>query len=259
MDERQIKSITDFEFKADHPGTFTARVATLDKIDHDQDVTKAGAFPEGLTVQVSSYNHSSARSMLAPIGVAKIRSDGEAVFIDGEFNLDLELGKQTYLSLLFAKEHGVVTEWSYGFIATEFSFGMHDGIQVRFLEKLDVFEMSPVLKGAGLGTETLVLKSSQPYQEHVETVVAAVSQLVQRGKSLAEFRSKDGRTLSKSALQQLKDLSEELEEIQGVIQDLVKDEDLEGNKADDEEETLEVGKELLLQFEKIRTQLIATH
>ncbi len=254
MGERVFKSITDFEFKADHPGTFTARLATLDKLDHDFDVTKPGAFPDGKTAQVSSYNHSAARSAIAPIGIAKIRVEGSSVFVDGEFNLEMELAQQTYQSLLFAKEHGVVTEWSYGFIATEFSFGMHEGIQVRFLEKLDVFEISPVLKGAGVDTETLLLKSNQPYQEHVETVVAAVSQLVQRGKSLAEFRSKDGRTLSKSALQQLKDLGEELEEIQGVIQDLVKDEDPEGR---DEEESLGVGQEQALRFEKIRATLVA--
>ena len=47
------KSFRGVQFKADKPGSFTARIATLNCIDSDGDVTLPGAFEQGKSVLVS--------------------------------------------------------------------------------------------------------------------------------------------------------------------------------------------------------------
>ena len=67
------------ELKAEGEGLFAARIATLDVIDKDNDVTVKGAFADAPTVRVSRFNHSSAIRDALPVGVATIREDGDAV------------------------------------------------------------------------------------------------------------------------------------------------------------------------------------
>ena len=105
------KSFTGMELKADKPGSFTARIATLDVIDKDGDVTIAGAFPAGKTILISAYQHGSWSGGL-PVGKGVIREAGSEVFVDGEFNLKTETGKEHYETVKFSPE---LTEWSYGF------------------------------------------------------------------------------------------------------------------------------------------------
>jgi hypothetical protein len=50
-------------------------------------------------------------------------------------------------------------EWSYSFDILDASFGEFEGKQVRFLRKLKVHEVSPVMLGAGIGTHTRAIKS----------------------------------------------------------------------------------------------------
>ena len=53
-------------------------------------------------------------------------------------------------------------EWSYGFRVLESDQETHDGEQVNVLKKLDIFEVSPVVRGAGNETRTVDMKSDQP-------------------------------------------------------------------------------------------------
>ena len=54
---------------------------------------------------------------------------------------------------------GDLQEWSYGFDIVKAKSGQFEERDVRFLEKLLVHEVSPVLLGAGIGTRTLSAKS----------------------------------------------------------------------------------------------------
>jgi hypothetical protein len=49
-------------------------------------------------------------------------------------------------------------EWSYGFDVLDYDFTTIDGQRVRVLKKLKVYEVSPVLLGAGIGTRTVTVK-----------------------------------------------------------------------------------------------------
>jgi hypothetical protein len=238
--ETGFKTFT-LELKEDgEDGEFVAKIATLEVIDRDRDVTLPGAFPEGKTIHVSSFNHSSWNAPL-PVGVATIHEEGKSIFASGRFNLATEAGREHHSTLKFAKEHGVSTEWSYGYQPTEFSFGLWENQQVRFLEKVDVFEISPVMKGAGIDTQTLLVKSSQTFQAHAEAVLAAASELVARAKSLADLRAKDKRGLSAANRKRLESLLDRVVELDMEVRSV-----LEAS----EEEREAIGKSLWLEYQK---------
>jgi hypothetical protein len=92
-------------------------------------------------------------------------------------------------------------EWSYGYNVLDGGPGIFDGKRVRELRKLDVFEVSPVLKGAGVGTGTLAIKSGRPeadapYAELLAWYSEGLPDLFDRVKDRAAFRAKEGRTSS---------------------------------------------------------------
>ncbi|MDD4985568.1 MAG: HK97 family phage prohead protease [Dehalococcoidales bacterium] len=205
------KKTLQIQLKKDKPGSFTARIATLNVIDRDKDITLPGAFEQGKTVLISAYQHGSWMGAL-PVGKAAINEEGDEVIAEGEFNLDTAIGKEHYEAVKFS---GDLQEWSYGFRPVEFEYGEVDKQEVRYLKKVDVFEISPVLKGAGIDTVTLGIKSDNaPYAEQAEAVLAAVSNLVGRTKSLADLRRKEGRDLSTTNKERINSLQKALREVE---------------------------------------------
>jgi len=187
------KSFMGIELKGDKPGSFTARFITLNVIDKDGDVTLPGAAPVGKTVLISAYQHGSWDGAL-PVGKGVIREDGDAVYVEGEFYLNTDAGKQHYETIKNAPE---IQEWSYGFRITKTAEGTpwNDNPNVwRVIEEMDVFEVSPVLRGAGVNTACLAIKSEgTTLADHSEAVLTAVKELAERLKSLTEIRRKQGR------------------------------------------------------------------
>jgi len=156
--EKQYKTFSGLvELKEDKPGAFVARIATLNTVDKDGDVTLPKAFPEGKKILISSYMHGSWMGGL-PVGKGTIHERGDEVVVEGQFNLKSDTGKEHYETVKFAPE---LQEWSYGFIALEKEEDTEwEGQPVaRILKKLDVFEASPVLRGAGVDTAVLAIKA----------------------------------------------------------------------------------------------------
>ena len=147
------------ELKADGPGLFLARIATLGVIDKDSDVTLKGAFKDAGTVRVSRFNHSSAVHDALPVGVATIHEDGDAIIAEGKLNLESAGGRELYETLKFEQGHEVRSEWSYGFTVEDSEEGEQDEEKVRFLKRLTPFEVSPVMRAAGENTATLAVKT----------------------------------------------------------------------------------------------------
>ena len=146
--------------RAGPDGTVVARIATLDVLDHDGDVTLPGAFGSVEGVKISLFNHSSAYQGSLPVGVGKIFERGDAAFFEGELFLDTTGGRELHTTLKRLSEAGAPSEWSYGFEVAESERGVRDDQPVRLLKKLIPFEVSPVLRGAGIGTQTMSVKSA---------------------------------------------------------------------------------------------------
>lgn len=143
------------ELKADgegEPGEFTAVFSRFNVVDHDGDVTIPGAFKDGQQVRIAYWGH---RWQDLPVGRGVIHQDGEKAWVDGKFFLDTIAGKETYQTVKNLEE---LQEWSYGFDVEEAEPGVFDGQDVVFLRRLEVYEVSPVLLGAGIGTGTTDIK-----------------------------------------------------------------------------------------------------
>jgi HK97 family phage prohead protease len=146
------------EIKDEAKGEVRAVFSTFNKIDAHRDVTVPGAFTDGEEMPISSYGHTSWDGAL-PVGKGRIRQTQKEAIFEGTFFLDTTGGADTFRTV---KQLGELGQWSYGYDALDYSFGDHDGQKVRFLNKLKVHEVSPVLLGAGVGTRTLATKSGPP-------------------------------------------------------------------------------------------------
>jgi hypothetical protein len=205
-------------------GTFEAIFAKMNVIDHDGDVTLPGAFGEQ-KVMVSQYNHGSWEKGVKalPIGVGIISERGDNGIVHGEFDMGDEDAVKTYKKFKYLAAKGRTVEFSYALPEIKSHRGQFNGQDVRFIEKVRVPEVSPVLMGAGIATQLLSVKGKQetmPIAEHIETVQVAVKELIDRIKSLGELRAADGRHPSeatmKSAAKAKTELTELIRELEGV-------------------------------------------
>lgn len=149
------KSLRHFEVKSEDRGEVTAVFSTFDVVDSDGDVTMPDAFDGNGEFPISAYGHASWGGAL-PVGKGRLRTTRSEAILEGQFFLDTPEGLSTFRTV---KHLGPLGQWSYGYDVLKHSFGEHSGRRVRFLEKLLVQEVSPVLVGAGVNTRTLATKS----------------------------------------------------------------------------------------------------
>lgn len=152
METKQIRA----ETKLTDQGDIEVAFAQLNVVDRDGDITLPGAFPSK-AVPMSAYGHSSWVGDL-PIGRGEIAEDGDWAIFRGRFLMETEQGRNAYLTV---KAMADLQEWSYGYLPTDFAWETRDGETVRILKRLEVFEVSPVLVGAGIGTHTRAIKSGR--------------------------------------------------------------------------------------------------
>jgi len=135
------------------PGEFEAVFATLNVIDLDNDVTVPGAFTEDEAVRIAAWGHNWGT---LPVGRGAIHEEDDQAIARGKFFLQTAAGKEHYETV---KALGELQEWSYGFDILESEPGEFEGKEVNFLKKLTVYEVSPVMLGAGIGTHTTDIKA----------------------------------------------------------------------------------------------------
>lgn len=207
------KSVNRVEIKDADKGEVAVVFATLNVIDADGDVTPPGAFENGAKVRISAYGHTSWNGAL-PVGKGAIREVKNEAVMDGRFFMDTAAGADTFQVVKELGEDGL-QEWSYGYDPVEYSFGEFEGQQVRFLNKLKVHEVSPVLLGAGVGTRLLTAKSK--FSEHIESVVADVEALIARAADVKALRSEKGKTISDTSAEVLARLSASLKRLDEML------------------------------------------
>lgn len=147
------------EMKDEDEGVVEARFATLGVKDLDGDIIELGAFGKQ-KVKVSAYGHSSWGSAL-PVGVGMTREKDSEAIADLEFFMGTTHGRDHFETI---KGLGELGEWSFGFDVLEEAAPDEEQRQAgvrRILKKLKVFEVSPVLRGAGVDTQTLSVKCDQ--------------------------------------------------------------------------------------------------
>ena len=157
MSESAERKSLRVEIKDAEKGIVTAAFAKLGVKDLDNDLTLPGAFGSQ-NVRVSAYGHGSWMGEL-PVGRGTIsEKDGVAV-AELKFFMSTQHGREHFQVV---KEMGELQEWSYGFEVAETGELTEELRQLgvrRVLKRLKVDEVSPVMRGAGIGTRTLSVKA----------------------------------------------------------------------------------------------------
>ena len=136
------------DLKSEKRGSLEACFATLGVVDHDGDLTEPGAFGEQAVV-LEGWNH----DLTLPVGKGRIFERGDEAICAGEFFMNTAIGKEHYEVV---KALGPQTEWSYTFRVLDSRPGR--GEVKRHLLALEVMGVSPVTRGAGVGTGTRLIK-----------------------------------------------------------------------------------------------------
>jgi len=179
---------------AGEDGTFEATIATFGEIDKDGDIVERGAFGSATVSVLPSHD-----SMSVPLGKASVEERGDLAIAVGRFNLEIEAARDWSAALKFDLDNAPsVQEWSWGFTPTEFSFEQRDGDQIRILSKVDLREVSPVLRGASVGTRTISAKGEESRPtllDQVKTTTGDVEALIVQLQEISEGRKERGRHL----------------------------------------------------------------
>lgn len=186
--------------KLGEDGTGTARIATLSAVDSDGDTYTAGAFnwPQGggQWAQILPAHDKCS----VPLGKAWVYEQGDAALADFSLNLQTQPGQDWYAALKFDLAKGApIQEWSYGYDVLDAAYEQRGPDQVRVIKRLNVFEISPVLRGAGEGTGTLAIKSAALKADHYAGLIAALGELASGLKG-------DASALSATGLKQLREI-----------------------------------------------------
>lgn len=143
------KELKRFKAKAADDCSFTATIATLGVVDADGDLVAPGAL-DGQTVPIQPAHDQSHHAL----GKARVEERGGEAVAVGEFN-STQAGRDWCSAVKFDIDNPpAIQEWSWGYVPVEWRMDEVDGKQVRVLERVDLLEVSPVIRGASVGTGT---------------------------------------------------------------------------------------------------------
>lgn len=210
-------------------GEVGAVISTFDVLDHDGDVASKASFPTGQPVIMSAYNHQSWKGAL-PLGYGTIDTTDNEAHFKGQFLMNTSHGSDAFYTVKALSEQGL-QEWSYSLSGIQSHKGLKDGKPARFLDSFGVTEVSPVIKGASIGTRTTSIKGADDefdedqddlyrdqtkgmkFAEHTTLVMAQVKALVERASQIMVLRAEKGKSMSDETRTQLVALQEELAEL----------------------------------------------
>lgn len=215
------KSFAPTDLSLSETGEVKVAFSRLNVIDHDRDVTFPGAIPTK-AVAMSAFNHTSWEGAL-PLGKGEVRESGDLGVFTGAFFMETDQGRNGYHTV---KAMAELQQWSYGYqVLNPPEVIDWDGQKANALRKLDVFEVSPVLLGAGIETSTLAIKSGGlgtdlSYAENESWLREALAAFLARTKARDEMREAAGRKLSRSDREALTSLLETLRGFSGTADEL---------------------------------------
>lgn len=184
----------------DDKGNGVAQLAQLSAVDSDNDTYVAGAFSwkqgGGQWTQMIPAHDRKAM----PFGKSWLYEKGDYALADFSLNLDTVAGREWHAALKFDLAKGdPIQEWSYGFQVLDADFQQRGPDKVRVLKRLDVDEISPVIRGAGTGTRTLAIKSAALKGVRFSELIAGLGEL-------ADVVKADPALLSAIGVKQLGDI-----------------------------------------------------
>lgn len=165
-------------------GSIEAVFSTFGIVDRDGDIVEAGAVLNEQPVPMV-WSHDWTKI----IGKGVTSVDAERAIFKGSFFTQTTAGRDAYETV---KAMGDLQEYSWGFRINDADYAERDGQTVRIIKSAELFEVSPVLVGAGRGTGTLSLKH-QSFTDEAEAALSVVQGFVLRARDRKEYRAKDNR------------------------------------------------------------------
>ena len=198
-------------------GEFTAVFATMNVIDSQNDMTLNGAFGDQRVI-ISGYGHASWNGGLdaLPVGKGRIFERGDDAIVEGQFFLNTQAGQETFKTI---QAVGDLQEFSYALPEIESEMKTIDGKTVRFLKKIRVGEVSPVLLGAGVRTRLLDIKAddsegkSIQLLDHLVLVAGDARAVIEKLKHATDLRTADGRGPGAERMKRAAELKQALDEL----------------------------------------------
>lgn len=169
-----VKQFSGLTIKDADKGEIEAIVATLGVVDKDGDIIRRGALSKRAAVTLSSWGHDAIYGV-RPAGKGTLVEKGNTLTFSGRVFLSTTSGRETFEVL---KEMGDDQEWSFGFRVTGWEAPTEDEKKAgawRIITKMEAFEVSPVLIGAGINTQTTSTKAADP---EVDAELAAIAKTV---------------------------------------------------------------------------------
>jgi len=152
----QTKNLTVTDM--DDAGKGLAVLADMSAVDHDGDGYEAGAFAwkgDQWCPLLTAHDR-----WAMPFGKARVYEEGDKAYAELHLNLETQTGREWHSALKFDLARGQsVQEWSYGYEVIEAEDQIGDGQWKRKLKKVNVYEVSTVVRGAGSGTRTIAMKN----------------------------------------------------------------------------------------------------
>ncbi|MEL6485873.1 MAG: HK97 family phage prohead protease [Pseudomonadota bacterium] len=185
-------------------GKGLALIARLSEIDHDGDTYERGAFAwkgDQWCPLLAGHDR-----WAMQWGKARVYEEGDTAYAEIHANLETQVGRDWHSAIKFDLAKGkAVQEWSYGYEVLEWASDARDGKEVRVIKRLDVHEVSTVVRGAGRGTQTLSMKSLKAALKDGE-----FSALTEQLGTMAGVLETDPGKLSATGLKQLEEIHENL-------------------------------------------------
>lgn len=213
-------------------GEITALVSCFNNTDFANEKVMPGAFKNSLGrklprgVWAHDWSQPIAKTLEA-------RETDEGLVIKGQFNLDTQRGREAFSDIKF----GIIDEFSIGYRVVKDSFDA-ESKDIRQLDEVDLYEWSPVLVGMNPATTLLSVKeltSNEPatLANQVETVLACLTQLANRFKSLHELRTKEGRVFSATNRQRIGAVRDSMRSVADELHTLLEMSEPQPKAADD--------------------------
>jgi phage head maturation protease len=201
----EIKAFGALSVKDADKGLVQAVIATLEVVDRDGDIIRKGAIANGTKVTMSAYGHDAVFGA-RPAGKGVLSVEGNQLTFNGRMFLATTAGRETFEVL---KELDTA-EWSFGFrvlgeeVPNESE--RKQGAR-RVLTKLDAFEVSPVLMGAGVGTRTVAVKDAgDPEQAELRAICEKIRADYERRE--LERQREEARAIGRKVLRDLAEREE---------------------------------------------------
>jgi len=140
--------------KAEKSGEFSALFCKFDQVDKDGDLILREAFTPGQKV-ACCWGHDWSR--ICGSGRVEILTGypGPGAVFEGKFFMDTQAGEEAYRTV---KNLGELSQWSWGFRTIDSAYEERNGETIRVIKRVELFEVSPVLIGAGYDTQLLAIK-----------------------------------------------------------------------------------------------------